>query len=82
MALNIRDPETDRVVRELVDATGESITVAVRTAVEERLRRVGRRHPAALNFGDCFADTLATSLGEPLLVRGDAFAQTDVISAR
>lgn len=40
MALNIKDPETDRLARELVAATGESITVAVRVAMEERLRRV------------------------------------------
>jgi antitoxin VapB len=40
MALNIKDPATDRLARELVAATGESITVAVRTAMEERLRRV------------------------------------------
>ncbi|WP_298044915.1 type II toxin-antitoxin system VapB family antitoxin [uncultured Microbacterium sp.] len=40
MALNIKDPETDRIARELSAATGESITVAVRIAMEERLRRV------------------------------------------
>ncbi|BDZ66356.1 type II toxin-antitoxin system VapB family antitoxin [Agromyces mangrovi Wang et al. 2018] len=40
MALNIKDPETDRIARELADATGESITVAARIAMEERLRRV------------------------------------------
>lgn len=40
MALNIKDPETDRIARELAGATGESITVAVRIAMEERLRRV------------------------------------------
>jgi antitoxin VapB len=40
VVLNIKDPETDRVARELAAATGESITVAVRRAMEERLRRV------------------------------------------
>lgn len=40
MALNIKDPETDRLARELSAATGESITQAVRVAMEERLRRV------------------------------------------
>lgn len=40
MALNIKDPQTDRIARELARATGESITVAVRIAMEERLRRV------------------------------------------
>lgn len=46
MALNIKDPETDRLVRELAAATGESITDATRRAVEERLARVRRRPPA------------------------------------
>lgn len=36
------------------------------------------RHPAALNFGDCFAYALAKSLGEPLLAKGRDFALTDV----
>lgn len=40
MALNIKDPEADRLVRELAAETGESITVAARTAFAERLRRV------------------------------------------
>lgn len=43
MALNIKDPETDRLVRELAELTGESITVATRTAVAERLRTLRRR---------------------------------------
>jgi antitoxin VapB len=43
VALNIKDPETDRIARELSAATGESITVAVRVAMEERLRRVRAR---------------------------------------
>jgi len=39
------------------------------------------RHPAALNFGDCFAYALALVLGESLLFKGKDFAQTDVIPA-
>lgn len=40
MALNIKDPVTDRLARELAEATGETITVAARRAIEERLARV------------------------------------------
>ncbi len=40
MALNIKDPDTDRLVRELASATGETITTAVARAVQERLQRV------------------------------------------
>ena len=45
-------------------------------------RRFGKgRHPAALNFGDCFSYALAISRDEPLLYVGNDFAQTDVTSA-
>jgi ribonuclease VapC len=36
------------------------------------------RHRAAMNFGDCFAYALATSLGASLLFKGDDFRYTDV----
>ena len=39
------------------------------------------RHPAGLNFGDCFAYALAKSLGAPLLFKGDDFSRTDVARA-
>ena len=45
MALNIKDPETDRLARELAALTGESITDATRRALEERLQTVRRRTP-------------------------------------
>lgn len=42
-------------------------------------RKYGKgRHPAGLNFGDCFAYALAKSLDEPLLCKGGDFAQTDI----
>lgn len=40
MALNIKDPTADRLVRELAAATGESMTIAVTVAVRERLERI------------------------------------------
>lgn len=39
MALSIRDPETDRLARELAALTGETMTEAIRTALVERLAR-------------------------------------------
>lgn len=46
MALSIKDPESDRLARELAQATGESLTEAVRTALQERLERErDRRRP-------------------------------------
>jgi ribonuclease VapC len=42
-------------------------------------RRFGEgRHPAGLNFGDCFAYAAARALGEPLLCVGNDFAKTDL----
>jgi ribonuclease VapC len=39
------------------------------------------RHPAGLNFGDCFAYALAKITGEPLLFKGEDFKRTDIPSA-
>jgi ribonuclease VapC len=59
---------------ELVAVTTEQVEVA-----RAAWRRFGRgRHPAGLNFGDCFAYALARTSGEPLLFKGDDFANTDV----
>jgi ribonuclease VapC len=39
------------------------------------------RHPASLNFGDCFAYALSKAMGEPLLFKGQDFSKTDLRSA-
>jgi antitoxin VapB len=39
MALSLKDPETDRLAREVARLTGESLTEAVRKALAERLQR-------------------------------------------
>ena len=36
------------------------------------------RHPAKLNFGDCFAYALAKDSSAPLLFKGNDFSQTDI----
>lgn len=42
-------------------------------------RKYGKgRHPAGLNFGDCFSYALARTLSEPLLAKGTDFASTDI----
>ena len=59
---------------ELVAVTPAQVEVA-----RDAWRRFGRgRHQAGLNFGDCFAYALAATSGEPLLFKGDDFANTDV----
>ena len=62
---------------ELVPVTQEHVDVARRA-----WRRFGKgNHPAALNFGDCFAYALAEVTGESLLFKGDDFALTDIEAA-
>ncbi len=49
MALSIKNPEADRLARELAEMTGEGLTEAVIKALEERLRRErGRVYPVPL----------------------------------
>jgi len=40
------------------------------------------RHPAQLNFGDCFAYALARATGESLLFKGMDFSKTDIKAAK
>lgn len=62
----------------LVPMDEEQILVAVRA-----FQRFGKgRHPAKLNFGDCFSYALAMHLEEPLLFKGEDFSRTDVRIAR
>lgn len=45
-------------------------------------RRYGKsRHPASLNLGDCAAYTLAMTMNQRLLYKGDDFSKTDVAMA-
>ena len=42
-------------------------------------RRYGKgRHPAGLNYGDCFSYALAKASGEPLLFKDEDFSKTDI----
>ena len=62
----------------------EVVTVTAEAADQARRawRRYGKgRHPAALNYGDCFSYALAALTGEPLLFKGNDFSQTDILAA-
>jgi ribonuclease VapC len=59
---------------QIVSADVEQTEVA-----RDGYRRFGKgRHPAALNYGDCFAYALSRVAGEPLLFKGNDFSRTDV----
>lgn len=47
MALNIKDQTTDKLAREVAERAGETITQAIRIALEERLQRLSGRQRAA-----------------------------------
>jgi ribonuclease VapC len=87
MAIEMRkgvplEPRVDLLLREancvIVAVTEEQANVA-----RNAFRIYGKgRHPARLNFGDCFSYALAKVTGEPLLFKGNDFNQTDVKAAR
>lgn len=58
MALNIKDPETDRLARELATATGQTITVALRQALTEQLTRIRAKATSELAAGPDLADII------------------------
>jgi ribonuclease VapC len=58
------------------------VTTATARAVAAVYRRFGKGfHPAALNFGDCFAYALARERACPLLFVGNDFSRTDITPA-
>lgn len=72
-------------MRRLLNELGFEVA-PVTEAFAERVARAYARwgkgvHPAALNFGDCFAYALAEERACPLLYVGGDFARTDVVSA-
>ncbi|MGA9508973.1 MAG: type II toxin-antitoxin system VapC family toxin [Candidatus Sulfotelmatobacter sp.] len=57
----------------------EPVTMRQAYLAREAYRDFGKgRHPAGLNFGDCFAYALAKEKGETLLFKGDDFCHTDI----
>lgn len=61
MALSVKNPDADRLVRELTAETGESITDAVVIALQERLDRVrGRKASSIKRRLQALGDEVAT----------------------
>ena len=62
---------------EIVAVSSDQVEVA-----RDAFRQYGKgRHPAGLNFGDCFAYALSKTSGEPLLFKGEDFSKTDTRNA-
>lgn len=57
----------------------EAVDVEQAHHARRAFRQYGKgRHPAGLNFGDCFSYALARSRAEPLLFKGADFSLTDI----
>lgn len=72
-----------------MDALLERLRIQIEPVTEQQAR-IARRaysiygkgnHPAALNFGDCFAYALSKDTARPLLFKGEDFGKTDVLAA-
>lgn len=77
-------PDAQQSLLGLMDALRIEIAAAgvetARIAVEAEAR-FGKRTPAKLNLGDCFAYALAKEHKLPLLYKGEDFSRTDVAPA-
>jgi ribonuclease VapC len=88
VAIVLLAKEREDVVADL-DELFDTLGIFVHAVTEEHARLAARayarygkgRHPAALNFGDCFAYALAKTLDTPLLFKGTDFGRTDIQTA-
>jgi ribonuclease VapC len=70
--------ELDRAIHEMEIAVVPVTADEARAARSAFLQYGKGRHPAQLNFGDCFAYALAKTRGEALLCKGNDFTKTDL----
>ena len=86
MVVTVRNGEAGyREASALIDEIGIEVVPVDRILSEAAFagwQRYGKgRHPAGLNYGDCFSYALAKQRNEPLLFKGGDFSLTDVVSA-
>jgi len=83
------DRENNIVASQKFDALIDFINITIEPVTLEHTRlarsayaQFGKGvHPAALNFGDCFAYALSKQTGMPPLFKGNDFPQTDIVAA-
>lgn len=83
LGLEIRDAHqaVEQFLR-LAEIEVVAVPPEARALAIEAYDRFGKsRHPAALNFGDCFAYACARHARVPLLYKGDDFPRTDIETA-
>jgi ribonuclease VapC len=78
----VGDAEASRQLDAFIRRAGIEITAVTHEQAQiarQAYRDFGKgRHPAALNFGDCFAYALVRETGESLLFKGNDFGKTDI----
>lgn len=83
--LDLEVPVATRAVRDFLKLAGIStvpIDDDIGVTALDAFDRFGKgRHPARLNFGDCFAYACARRLDVPLLFKGVDFGLTDITAA-
>jgi len=83
--LNLPVSEASAAVEDYLELAGITVMPVApetRALALDAYDRYGKsRHPASLNFGDCFAYACARQEGVPLLYKGDDFPRTDIDSA-
>jgi ribonuclease VapC len=81
------DRRGDAVARRRFDSFVEEFDIRVEAVTYEQAQHArhawnafgkGSLHKARLNFGDCLTYGFARATGEPLLFKGNDFAQTDI----
>jgi antitoxin VapB len=60
MGLNIKNPETEELARQLAHETGENLTRAITVAVRERLDRVRHRETTAASERSALLQRIST----------------------
>ena len=79
---NLSVPESERLVRSLLSELNVTVLPATDQIASKALDAFDRygkgRHPAKLNFGDCFRYAGAKAAGAGLLYVGDDFTLTDL----
>ncbi len=80
--LDLAIPDARDAVRAYLDLAGIQILAVPPDAADGALDAYDRfgkgRHPAGLNFGDCFAYACARAHRVPLLYKGNGFPLTDI----
>ncbi|AOH85625.1 twitching motility protein PilT [Sphingomonas panacis] len=83
LGLGVRDAHdaVEQFLR-LADIVVVAVSPETRGMAIDAYDRFGKsRHPANLNFGDCFAYACARQARVPLLYKGDDFPHTDIETA-